>query len=60
MESKPEFTNAHDAVEWCRAKYREREKDQLGMMPPLEIFLMGVIEVMGAQAVALEKIAKKK
>lgn len=58
MIQKPDFTSAEEALIWCREKYKEREKDQLGMMPPLEMFLMAVIEVYAAQAISLEKISK--
>ena len=57
MNEKPEFTNASEALDWCRGKCLERHKDLNGSVPPLEMFLMGMVEVMAAQAIAIERLA---
>lgn len=59
MQTKPEFNKAQDALDWCRSKYQEREKDLCGSVPHLEMFLMGLVEVFGSIAVSLEAIATK-
>lgn len=59
MQKKPDFKRADPALDWARAKYAEREKDLMGAVPPIEQFLISVVEMMAIQNRNLETIAKR-
>lgn len=58
MSTKPDFKKSDKALEWAREKYAEREKELMGSVPPLEIFLISVVEQMAIQNRILEDIHK--